>query len=78
MIIHRDIGSSYHHKPMSRGGILPSHSGEKGGDVGEGEEAAGGDSSSGFPSNLCRFILCFVVFMFLCRLLARMLWGVFI
>jgi hypothetical protein len=43
------------------GGILPSHGGEQGGDIGEGEEAARGDSDNGSPSNLHRFSLCFMV-----------------
>lgn len=29
MIIHREIGSSYYHKPVSRGGLLPHHHGDE-------------------------------------------------
>ena len=53
MIIHREIGSSYHHKPIVQGvDYSPPHDDEQRGGVGEGGEAAGGDSDSGSPSNL--------------------------
>jgi hypothetical protein len=39
-------------KPKYRRGLLPSHGGDRCGGIGECGEAAGGDSSSTFPSNL--------------------------
>jgi hypothetical protein len=59
------------------GGLLPSHGGEQGGDVGEGEEAARGDFDSGSPSNLYMFSLCFMVSCFSAASLQEHL-GVFI
>jgi hypothetical protein len=50
MIIHRDIGSTTS-KQNSKVELLPSHSGERRGGVGEGEEVARGNFGSGFPSN---------------------------
>jgi hypothetical protein len=47
--------------PCTWGGLLPSHGGAQGGDIGEGGEAAGGNPGSGSPSNLRRFTLCFMV-----------------
>jgi hypothetical protein len=38
--------------PKSMGGLIPSHGQERNGGVGEGEEAAEGDSGIGSPSNL--------------------------
>ena len=48
------------------------------GGVGEGEDATGDGSGSGSLSNLCRFSLRFVYFVFLRRLLSGTPEGVFI
>jgi hypothetical protein len=45
-------------KNKYRGGPLPSHGGERCGGVGEGGEAARGDSGSGSPSNLPLAVAC--------------------
>jgi hypothetical protein len=48
--------------PKSRGGLLPSHGGERCRGVGEGGEAVGGDSDSGSPCNLPTTVSLFSIF----------------
>jgi hypothetical protein len=67
MTIHREIGLSYHHKPIVQGvNYSPSWWIGRGG-VGEGGEVARGDSGSDSPSDLppvTSCSLCFVFFVF--------------
>jgi hypothetical protein len=67
MTIYREIGLSYHHKPIVQGVNYSPHGGEEGEGVGEGGEVARSDSGSESPSDLplatsAASILCFSCF----------------
>jgi hypothetical protein len=67
MIIHREIVSSYHSKTMSRGWTTPPSWWTARRRPGWRRRDGRRPFWQRYPSNLCRFSLCFAVFMFLHR-----------